>query len=62
MNLHEELHRVILRIRWLRWINRVVNTRRRYRCSSKRVQRLSERLSNWRPIWNERQDDEPEMK
>lgn len=49
MTIHDKLHALVLRKRWIRW------SRRNYRhgdysLRGGRMQRLSARLTKWRPI------------
>ncbi len=53
MDVHDELHRWVLRRRWVRWYLR--HWRPGGRPMLDRMLRLSARLTRWRPTWTERQ-------
>lgn len=46
VDLHEELHRLVLRARWCNWLIRSGRNP-----SSRRVRVLSKRLDRWKPTW-----------
>ena len=55
MNIHDEMHRLVLRSRWIRWsLKRFKEGDRRYRWRL----RLSGRLSRWRPTWEQRHQND----
>jgi len=54
LGIHEEMHRLVLRSRWLRWSLRNY-TPGCYREGYGRHWVLSERLARWRPTWAQRQ-------
>ncbi len=51
MTINEEMHRLVLRGRWVKWVNRTNAVRR---MGPFRLVVLSERLSRWRPVWDQR--------
>ena len=60
MNIHEELHRLVLRQRWIRWSLRNYKPGDYRRNGPKgRMQILSERLTAAKPtFWNRPENDE----
>ncbi len=58
-DIHEEVHRLILRSRWLRWYLRYPNDGPPKK-TEKKLMRLSQRLSRWKPCWEERPEREDE--
>lgn len=55
MNIHEELHRLVLRHRWMRWALRY-GKQNGFRPHLTYFLRLSRRLTRHKPIWSERND------
>jgi hypothetical protein len=58
LGIHEELHRLIVRSRWINWFDRAhagKHTRRRLEKIAKRYERLSLRLTMAKPTWEERE-------
>ena len=49
----EEFHRIVLRTRWLKWLSKQPS---RVLC----VAHLSQRLTRWKPTYDERELAEPE--
>jgi hypothetical protein len=49
MNIHEGLHRLILRRRWINWFFRLPKVNGVH-TMTKRIFNLSNRLERWRPI------------
>jgi hypothetical protein len=57
MNINEEMHRLVLRKRWINWYLRNWKPGK-----NKKWKRLSKRLSRWKPTYQERTIcEEPEM-
>lgn len=52
LTLLEEMHRLVLRVRWFRWRHREIDADRRHP-----FRRLSARLSLYRPTWAERNEN-----
>ena len=64
--IHDELHRVVLRTRWVRWVDRQLRDRPwqagQVDVRAAHFVKLSDRLTKWRPTWEERQFDEKDTK
>ena len=55
MNINEGMHRLVLRVRWMKWLERRAarfNAERR-NMSERRIRKLSRRLTRWAPVWHE---------
>lgn len=59
MNIHDELDRLILRRRWIAWCDREWKRcdpdKRLGNKMKRRMIRLSERLAQWKPVWEQRE-------
>ena len=60
MNIHDEIHRLILRVRWIRWSLRTYKYGDYALSPPGRHQVLSERLATWMPTWAQRQPEAEE--
>lgn len=61
LGIHEELHRVILRKRWMLWSLRGPDgrlRRNRLRRDVPSLLKLSRRLDEWKPTWHSRKCQE----
>ena len=61
LNIHEELHRLILRKRWILWSQRNYRWGCYKRDGTGKHSILSERLSAVKPMWEQRNEPDMEM-